>query len=116
MMKNRHFFNVISVACLLLLHSMAWGESIELGYPLPGRVKFVATAAGISKRIQISGSLRPLRVFINGKERTQDLTSAECSKSGVAFNEAEIVTQGTPGIFYWEGEQAREELSLKINE
>ncbi len=68
----------------------------------------------VTKGIQISGSLSPLRVFINGQERTKELVPSACSPFAVKFNGNEIETQGAPGIFYSEGIQTQEKNELTL--
>ncbi len=112
MMKIGQLILVLSITCV----SQAWATKLEIGSPLPGRVKVTAVSEGTIKRIQISGSLLPLRIFINGLERTQELSLGACSgEPGVSFNLLPIQVQGHAGIFYWEGNQIDEELTLQIN-
>lgn len=54
--------------------------------------------------MQLSGSLRPVKLFLNGQDRTDEKKEGKCSP-GVFVNNVKVQTQGTPGIFFWEGAQ-----------
>lgn len=114
-MKIRHLPYVFSIILAFIGFSISYAETVELGIPLPGRILVRIQSDVISKRLQISGSLNPLRIFINGQERTSELVNGNCPEAGlVNFNNNPIETQGGPGVFYWEGIQVQEKLSLSL--
>ena len=110
-MKIRHALYLIPAIWFVCL---GHAQTIEMGGPLPGRIKVEARMEAVTKGIQISGSLSPLRVFINGQERTKELVPSACSPFAVKFNGNEIETQGAPGIFYSEGIQTQEKNELTL--
>ena len=112
-MKIGHFFIQISVICVLLV-TVGNAVAQELGGPLPGRIRITVEKEGVSKRMQISGSLKPLKVFVNGHDRSRELTKSSCTKSGVWLDGNEITTNGTPGVFFHEGLQ-REKVLLELS-
>ncbi len=112
-MKIGHLLLQISVACAFFATA---GKAVaqELGGPLPGRIRIKVEKEGVSKRMQISGSLNPLKVFVNGHDLSRELVKSSCSESGVWLNGDELKTNGEPGVFFHEGLQ-KEKMLLKLN-